>query len=77
MIILSVGQLIYPVFFDQSISADNPNGWDPLFDWTIVHGNEFLEYWNVTYQDLINKPIEGLILIQGGFLSHRMIDYSL
>merc|ERR1712130_75620 len=43
---------------------DNPNGWDPLFDWTIVHGNEFLEYWNVTYQDLINKPIEALILIQ-------------
>ena len=77
MIILSVGQLIYPVFFDQCISVDNPNGWDPLFDWTIVHGNEFLEYWNVTYQDLINKPIEGLILIQGRFLSHRMIDYNL
>lgn len=44
--------------------TENPNGWDPLFDWTIVHDNEFLEYWNVTYQDLINKPIEAIILIQ-------------
>ena len=45
--------------------SDNPNGWDPIFDGSIVHGNDFLEQNNVTYQDLINKPIQFKILIQG------------
>ena len=31
------------------IETENPNGYDPLFNWTIIHSNEFLEQYNVTY----------------------------
>ena len=48
-------------------SSDNPNGWDPIFDGSIVSGNDFLAENNVTYQDLINKPIQFKILVQGIF----------
>ena len=45
--------------------TENPNGWDPIFDGSIVSGNDFLNENNVTYQDLINKPIQFKILVQG------------
>jgi len=49
------------------MSSENPNGWDPIFDGSIVSGNDFLAENNVTYQDLINKPIQFKILVQGKF----------
>lgn len=49
----------------NGMSSDNPNGWDPIFDGSIVSGNDFLAENNVTYQDLINKPIQFKILVQG------------
>jgi len=49
---------------EGEFTAENPNGWDPLFDWTQVHDGGLLEQYNVTYQDLINKPIEAIILMQ-------------
>ena len=52
------------VAFAQSPDTENPNGYDPLFDWNIVAGNDFLAKYNVTYTDLINKPIQLKILLQ-------------
>ena len=49
----------------DEMSSENPNGWDPIFDGSIVSGNDFLAENNVTYQDLINKPIQFKILVQG------------
>ena len=37
------------------IETENPNGYDPLFNWTIVHANEFLESYNVTYLGSVTK----------------------
>merc|ERR1719285_535470 len=42
----------------------NPNGFNPFFDWAIVHADELLEKYNVTYLDLINKPVQVKILLQ-------------
>ena len=44
--------------------VENPNGFDPFFNWTVVHANELLEKYNVTYLDLINKPIQVKIVFQ-------------
>ena len=52
-------------------SSDNPNGWDPIFDGSIVSGNDFLAENNVTYQDLINKPIQFKILVQGNIFYNK------
>ena len=46
--------------------VENPNGFDPFFNWTVVHANELLEKYNVTYLDLINKPIQVKIVFQVG-----------
>jgi hypothetical protein len=64
----------YPVFLlgtafaanssTSVIDTENPNGFDPLFDWNIVGTNELLAKYNVTYTDLINKPIQLKILLQ-------------
>ena len=42
----------------------NPNGFHPFFNWTIVHADELLEKYNVTYLDLINKPVQVKIVLQ-------------
>ena len=65
----------------DGIFSNNPNGWDPFFNWTIVRGNYLLEAYNVTYQDLINKPMEAAILgeeifIRSQELGNLCIDYG-
>ena len=42
----------------------NPNGFDPFFDVFIVQTNAYLKAYNVTYWDLINKPIQTKIFLQ-------------
>ena len=37
------------------IETENPNGYDPLFNWTIIHSNEFLQSYNVTYLGSVTK----------------------
>ena len=51
-------------FGDISNKTNNPNGYDPIFDWNIVNDNEYLKEYNVTYTDLINKPIQLWIWMQ-------------
>ena len=48
----------------ESDEITNPNGFNPFFDWAVVHADELLEKYNVTYLDLINKPVQVKILLQ-------------
>jgi len=66
---------------DSVIETENPNGYDPLFNWTIIHSNEFLQSYNVTYLDLINKPVQikilGQSLYEDGLLWYeQMVIYG-
>ena len=54
-----------------SNKTDNPNGYDPIFDWNIVNDNEYLKEYNVTYTDLINKPIQLWIWIQAVWMQGK------
>ena len=50
---------------NKVIETENPNGYDPIFNNTIVKDGGILEEYNVTYFDLINKPIQVKIVAQG------------
>ena len=54
-----------------SNNTNNPNGYDPIFDWNIVNDNEYLKEYNVTYTDLINKPIQLWIWIQAVWMQGK------
>ncbi|CAG5080311.1 Oidioi.mRNA.OKI2018_I69.PAR.g9537.t1.cds [Oikopleura dioica] len=59
-------------FAALSNNTNNPNGYDPLFDWNIVNDNEYLKEYNVTYTDLINKPIQLWIWIQAVWMQGQV-----
>ena len=42
----------------------NPNGFNPIFGDFFVVQTELMKQYNVTYWDLINKPVQGKIFLQ-------------
>ena len=51
-------------YFSSPPTTVNPNGFNPLFGDVFVVNTTLMRQYNVTYWDLINKPIQGKIFIQ-------------
>ena len=51
-------------YFASPPPTINPNGFNPVFGDVFIVQNELMKAYNVTYWDLINKPVQGKIFIQ-------------
>ena len=51
-------------YFSSPPPTVNPNGFNPVFGDIFIVQNELMKAYNVTYWDLINKPVQGKIFIQ-------------